>query len=136
MVSGLMQSEGEGERSRLVTGACSPSARPAPAPNAPPPRCAPPSPSPGMPFSDRNSSRSTYCNTRTGQARAPHARALTRVRAGTLAQRHSLRSRHFAQHSKLTHIYHNQINQSRIKDDTNAQIASKRAGGGKSDSIT
>lgn len=63
MVSGLMQSEGEGDRSLLVTGACRPSARPAPAPNAEPPRCAPPSASPGMPFSDRNSSKSTYCNT-------------------------------------------------------------------------
>lgn len=62
MVSGLIQSEGEGERSRLVTGAGRPSASPAPPPNAEPLRCAPPKPSPGMPFSDRNSSRSTYCN--------------------------------------------------------------------------
>lgn len=62
MVSGLMQSEGDGERSRLVTGAWRPSASPAPPPNAEPPRCVPPSASPGMPFSDRNSSKSTYCN--------------------------------------------------------------------------
>lgn len=66
MVSGLMQSEGEGERSRLVTGAGSPSA----GPKAAPPRCAPPSPSPDMPFSDRNSSRSAYCNRSWRQARA------------------------------------------------------------------
>lgn len=62
IVSGLIQSEGEGERSRLVTGAGRPSARPAPPPNVEPLRWAPPKPSPGMPFSDRNSSRSTYCN--------------------------------------------------------------------------
>lgn len=38
IVSGLMQSDGDGDLSRLVTGACRPSARPAPAPNAEPPR--------------------------------------------------------------------------------------------------
>lgn len=85
MVSGLIQSEGEGERSRLVTGACRPSASPAPAPNAEPPRCAPPRPSPGMPFSDRNSSRSTYCNTHAPVS--TRTRTARRARALTHAQR-------------------------------------------------
>lgn len=60
MVSGLIHSEGDGERSLLVS--CDPRGRPAECPNAGPPKCPPPKPSPGMPFSDRNSSRSTYWN--------------------------------------------------------------------------
>lgn len=77
-----MQSEGEGERSRLVTGAWSPRA----GPNAEPPRCAPPSPSPDMPFSDRNSSKSAYCNTR----ESTHHDA--RGRAGAVAALSALES--------------------------------------------
>lgn len=87
MVSGLMQSDGEGERSRLVTGGGRPSA----GPKAAPPRCAPPRPSPDMPFSDRNSSRSAYCN-RSGRQAAPGTRAPST--SSTRARGHKIRVEH------------------------------------------